>query len=100
MGYAPPYGYGGAPAAPMYAAARPPYPPPQPSPWIEYFTQDGRPYYYNSITQVTQWERPPEMSYGAPIPQGGTYGGPPAAATGVPQMASSGPAPVSVYFFS
>lgn len=29
--------------------------------WTEYFTGDGRAYYYNNITGHTQWERPPEM---------------------------------------
>jgi hypothetical protein len=27
--------------------------------FIEYYNQDGIPYYYNTQTQTTQWERPP-----------------------------------------
>eukprot|EP01066_Platyproteum_vivax_P010096 Platyproteum_vivax@DN4492_c0_g1_i1.p1 len=29
--------------------------------WVEYQTADGNPYYYNTITGVTQWDRPAEM---------------------------------------
>eukprot|EP00922_Rhytidocystis_sp_ex-Travisia-forbesii_P033214 GHVS01049383.1.p1 GENE.GHVS01049383.1~~GHVS01049383.1.p1 ORF type:complete len:518 (+),score=84.08 GHVS01049383.1:203-1756(+) len=29
--------------------------------WTEYFTNDGRPYYYHGTTGHTQWDRPPEM---------------------------------------
>eukprot|EP00745_Piridium_sociabile_P036777 TRINITY_DN66382_c0_g2_i1.p1 TRINITY_DN66382_c0_g2~~TRINITY_DN66382_c0_g2_i1.p1 ORF type:complete len:532 (+),score=63.69 TRINITY_DN66382_c0_g2_i1:69-1664(+) len=29
--------------------------------WTEYLTNEGRPYYYNSITQKSQWERPIEI---------------------------------------
>lgn len=31
-------------------------------PWKEYFTADGRPYYHNSQTLVTQWDVPKEFS--------------------------------------
>eukprot|EP01056_Protomagalhaensia_sp_Gyna25_P000517 Protomagalhaensia_sp_Gyna_25__516@NODE_1242_length_2031_cov_24_608434_g542_i1_p1_GENE_NODE_1242_length_2031_cov_24_608434_g542_i1NODE_1242_length_2031_cov_24_608434_g542_i1_p1_ORF_typecomplete_len595_score103_43RRM_1/PF00076_22/2_3e14RRM_1/PF00076_22/7_9e18RRM_1/PF00076_22/1_1e19RRM_5/PF13893_6/2_5e06RRM_5/PF13893_6/1_4e06RRM_5/PF13893_6/7_6e06RRM_7/PF16367_5/0_017RRM_7/PF16367_5/9_7e05RRM_7/PF16367_5/0_00042Nup35_RRM_2/PF14605_6/1_2e02Nup35_RRM_2/PF14605_6/0_0049Nup35_RRM_2/PF14605_6/0_00097WW/ len=33
-------------------------------PWKEYFTDEGRPYYHNESTQVTQWERPAEFDRG------------------------------------
>lgn len=32
-----------------------------PSAWQQFFTPEGHPYYYNSITFQTQWERPPEL---------------------------------------
>jgi len=35
--------------------------PPQMSNWQEYHTDDGRPYYYNSQTMQTQWEKPPDF---------------------------------------
>ncbi|KAM3453739.1 hypothetical protein MY3296_003582 [Beauveria thailandica] len=41
-------GYGGHQAPPV-------------SPWAEHHTPDGRAYYYNSATQVTQWTKPEEM---------------------------------------
>lgn len=30
-------------------------------PWQEHKTADGRPYYYNNITKVTQWTKPEDM---------------------------------------
>ena len=33
----------------------------QPIPWQEYKSQDGRVYYYNSITKATQWTKPEEL---------------------------------------
>ena len=48
-------GYGAAAAAPGgYAAA-------QSGQWIEYRDDQNRPYYYNTATGVTQWEKPPDM---------------------------------------
>jgi far upstream element-binding protein len=47
-------GYGAAAAPGGYAAA--------PSgQWIEYRDDQNRPYYYNTTTGVTQWEKPPDM---------------------------------------
>lgn len=31
------------------------------SSWAEHHTPDGRAYYYNSATQVTQWTKPEDM---------------------------------------
>lgn len=30
--------------------------------WTEYFTPEGKPYYYNSQTKVTTWQKPVEMT--------------------------------------
>lgn len=32
-----------------------------PSAWQEHHTPDGRSYYYNNATKVTQWTKPEEM---------------------------------------
>jgi pre-mRNA-processing factor 40 len=37
-----------------------PFPPPG-ALWQEHRTADGRSYYYNSITKVTQWTKPEDM---------------------------------------
>eukprot|EP00922_Rhytidocystis_sp_ex-Travisia-forbesii_P010670 GHVS01015628.1.p1 GENE.GHVS01015628.1~~GHVS01015628.1.p1 ORF type:complete len:259 (+),score=40.36 GHVS01015628.1:223-999(+) len=58
----------------------PAFPPPsnntvpmkQPSPWQQYFTAEGHPYYYNAITAQTQWERPAEMD-SVSVPPGPPY---------------------------
>lgn len=57
------YDYSAAPAAmpaqDMHAA--PAAAPPSAGQWIEYRDDQNRPYYYNTVTGVTQWEKPPEM---------------------------------------
>ncbi len=35
------------------------------SPWIEYKTPEGKPYYFNPITRQTVWEKPAEMQRGS-----------------------------------
>eukprot|EP01080_Neovahlkampfia_damariscottae_P007606 gene7606-11929_t len=32
-----------------------------PEDWQELFTQEGRPYYHNKVTKITQWEKPEEL---------------------------------------
>lgn len=32
-----------------------------PATWQEHRTADGRTYYYNPVTQVTQWTKPEDM---------------------------------------
>lgn len=36
-------------------------PPPAASAWQEYRSADGRVYYYNAMTKVTQWTKPEDM---------------------------------------
>jgi len=43
-------------------------------PWQEYFNYDGRPYYHNTITKVTQWEKPPELDSPRALPTHGPPG--------------------------
>lgn len=33
--------------------------------WLEYFDQNGKPYYHNRITKVTQWAKPDRYKPGA-----------------------------------
>jgi hypothetical protein len=47
------------PGQDMHAA--PAAAPPAAGQWIEYRDDQNRPYYYNTVTGVTQWEKPPEM---------------------------------------
>lgn len=37
------------------------FPPPGGATWTEHRTPDGRVYYYNAMTKVTQWTKPEEM---------------------------------------
>lgn len=41
-----------------------------PNPWQEHKTQDGRAYYYNTFTKVTQWTKPEEMMGPAEVRNG------------------------------
>lgn len=70
------------PAGKPGAAQPPPPTAPPPShltPWRMYKTAAGLPYYHNSVTQVTQWECPPELQ----VPgQTNPYQLPPPAAPG------------------
>lgn len=34
---------------------------PNPNPWQEYKSEDGRVYYYNKITKATQWTKPEDL---------------------------------------
>lgn len=55
------------------------------SPWKEYFNAEGRPYYHNELTNVTQWDRPTDFAQINRIPTPGrtptgeTVTGPPGA---------------------
>lgn len=34
------------------------------TPWQEFTTPEGKPYYFNSVTKETRWEKPPELGGG------------------------------------
>lgn len=66
---APPYGGYGAQQAPypqqqggasslMDSVTTPQVPPPANNPWQTHYTADGRTYYHNTATGITQWEPP------------------------------------------
>ncbi|KAI8086534.1 uncharacterized protein BX664DRAFT_360056 [Halteromyces radiatus] len=43
-------------------------PPPLPPGWLEYYTQGGRPYWYNTVTEQTTWDRPSQPATPPPPP--------------------------------
>ena len=65
---APDYSYGAAAGNGGYAAAAPTLfdavtapqapPPASASPWQVHYTAEGRPYYYNTVSGLTQWDTP------------------------------------------
>jgi pre-mRNA-processing factor 40 len=40
---------------------------PPPGIWQEHKTPEGRAYYYNSVTKITQWTKPEEMMTAAEV---------------------------------
>lgn len=38
------------------------------TPWQEFTTPEGKPYYFNSVTKETRWEKPPELGGAAGVP--------------------------------
>eukprot|EP00744_Colponema_vietnamica_P001455 GILI01002410.1.p1 GENE.GILI01002410.1~~GILI01002410.1.p1 ORF type:complete len:410 (-),score=160.13 GILI01002410.1:601-1830(-) len=73
-----------------------PFGQPLASPWVEYLTPEGRPYYYNSVTGTTQWERPIEAT--PPIPGFGIHGPMGAASSGVGHY-RQGPVGANLFIF-
>lgn len=54
------------------------------TPWQEFTTPEGKPYYFNTVTKETRWEKPAELGGGAAA--GGAVGGAVPKA-GAPQLA-------------
>eukprot|EP00922_Rhytidocystis_sp_ex-Travisia-forbesii_P035451 GHVS01052615.1.p1 GENE.GHVS01052615.1~~GHVS01052615.1.p1 ORF type:complete len:532 (+),score=111.61 GHVS01052615.1:156-1751(+) len=86
---------GGAPRAAMGGGASSNNAPRQVGGWKEYFSNEGRPYFHNEITNMTQWERPaefddPTMGGGGGIgSMGGAGGG----------QEATGPAGANIFIF-
>lgn len=86
-------GPGPMPFSPMSAPSMQP-PPPQtpaaiPYPWELHHTDEGRPYFFHTITQISQWHPPPEVERARAAPQHMPYGG---AAYGAAPMMGMPPA--------
>lgn len=45
------------------------------TPWQEFTTPEGKPYYFNTATKETRWEKPPELGGAAPAAGGAAGGG-------------------------
>mmetsp|Transcript_45971 Transcript_45971/g.127627 ORF Transcript_45971/g.127627 Transcript_45971/m.127627 type:complete len:331 (-) Transcript_45971:97-1089(-) len=44
------------------------------TPWQEFTTPEGKPYYFNSVTKETRWEKPAELGGGGAAPAAGVPG--------------------------
>jgi len=44
------------------------------TPWQEFTTPEGKPYYFNSVTKETRWEKPAELGGAAPVKPAGVGG--------------------------
>lgn len=80
FGQAPLTSYQGGPTATVIDRSQPPPPATPPpahlTPWRQYKTASGLPYYHNPVTGVTQWECPPELQAQRQVPgQPNAYGG-------------------------
>mmetsp|Transcript_46302 Transcript_46302/g.130917 ORF Transcript_46302/g.130917 Transcript_46302/m.130917 type:complete len:332 (-) Transcript_46302:115-1110(-) len=52
------------------------------TPWQEFTTPEGKPYYFNSVTKETRWEKPAELGGAGAPPSAGAAGSTAGAATG------------------
>uniref|UniRef100_A0A7S4QH77 Uncharacterized protein n=2 Tax=Alexandrium monilatum TaxID=311494 RepID=A0A7S4QH77_9DINO len=64
------------------------------TPWQEFTTPEGKPYYFNTATKETRWEKPPELGGVGTPAAGGAAGGGGLAAPGA--AASSGAVPLAI----
>lgn len=73
------------------------------TPWQEFTTPEGKPYYFNSVTKETRWEKPAELGGGsaAAAPAGGGAAGQPLAiqAQAANQVGATGPMGANIFCF-
>lgn len=75
------------------------------TPWQEFTTPEGKPYYFNTVTKETRWEKPAELGGGAAPAAGagatGPGGAPLAIAAGAAlnQVGATGPMGANIFCF-
>jgi len=72
------------------------------TPWQEFTTPEGKPYYFNTVTKETRWEKPAELGGGAAAaaPATGPGGAPLAiAAQAANQVGATGPMGSNIFCF-
>jgi len=73
------------------------------TPWQEFTTPEGKPYYFNTVTKETRWEKPAELGGGAAQPGGAAPAGGAAplaiAAQAANQVGATGPMGANIFCF-
>jgi len=72
------------------------------TPWQEFTTPEGKPYYFNTVTKETRWEKPAELGGGAAAGAPATgAGGAPLAIAGqaANQVGATGPMGANIFCF-
>jgi len=77
------------------------------TPWQEFTTPEGKPYYFNTVTKETRWEKPAELGGGSAAAAGGAAGSTPAiggaqlaiAAQAANQVGATGPLGANIFCF-
>lgn len=75
------------------------------TPWQEFTTPEGKPYYFNSLTKETRWEKPAELGGGAAAAGAGaaasasSSAGPLAIAAAAANAGSVGPMGANIFVF-
>jgi len=69
------------------------------TPWQEFTTPEGKPYYFNSVTKETRWEKPAELGGAAAAAASSSTAGPLAIAAAAANAGSVGPMGANIFVF-